>query len=235
MDLAQAYALVTGGSSGIGFEIARALKARGAKVAICGRDARRLERAAESIGCLGLRADVSQEDEVERLVHRVLEGLGGYDVLVNNAAVGYFSTLVDIDVERFCDLLATNLTGAMLVARASARVFVPQRRGHIVNVGSTAARRGFANGTPYVASKFALSGMTECWRAELRRHDVRVTQVDPSEVQTPFLGSQPKANPRKLRPREIAHAVLAALALDDRGFIPSFEVWATNPDGPPPA
>ena len=74
--------------------------------------------------------------------------------------------------------------------------------------------------------------MTECWRDELRRHNVRVTLVNPSEVQTPFfakLGRQQQLSEKKLRPEEIADAVVGFLKIDDRGFVPEFSVFATNP------
>ena len=229
MELRGAKALVTGGSAGIGLETARALASRGAAVAICGRDAAKVEDAAKAVGCLGIRADVSREPDVDALFEATLEGLGGLDVVVNNAGFGYFAPLVEIDVAQAEAVLATNVVGAMMVGRAAARHFVAQRRGTIVNVGSTAARRGFAKGTAYAASKFALAGMTECWRAELRPFDVRVMQVDPSEVQTGFGGGEPGKNPKKLRSEEIAHTIVALLEMDDRGFVPDLEVWATNP------
>jgi 3-oxoacyl-[acyl-carrier protein] reductase len=87
-------------------------------------------------------------------------------------------------------------------------------------------------GTAYYASKFALRGMTECWRAELRKHNVRVFLVNPSEVLTDFAstaGLAQKANETKLRPEEIAHAVKSALEMDDRGFTTELTVFATNP------
>jgi 3-oxoacyl-[acyl-carrier protein] reductase len=230
VDLSKARVLVTGGSAGIGLETARSLVERGAAVAICGRDAGRLEAAAKETGATPIQADVARPGDVERLVAGTIEALDGYDVLVNNAAIGTFARLVDVDLEDFEAMLRVNLTGAMLVAQASARHFVRQERGHIVNVGSTAARRGFAGGSGYVATKFALRGLTECWRAELRKHDVRVMQIDPSEVLTGFGGGTPPQTERKLRPREIAHAILAMLEMDDRGFIPDLQVWATNPD-----
>jgi 3-oxoacyl-[acyl-carrier protein] reductase len=72
--------------------------------------------------------------------------------------------------------------------------------------------------------------MTECWRAELRKHDIRVMQINPSEVQTEFFrGGRPQSE-RKLRAIEIAHAALSMLEMDDRGFITELSVWATNPD-----
>ncbi|HUP44893.1 MAG TPA: SDR family oxidoreductase [Thermoanaerobaculia bacterium] len=230
MDLARAHALVTGGSSGIGLETARQLRARGAKVAICGRDAERLRRAADEIGATAVEADVSVERDVVRMVKTVVDSLGGYDVLVNNAGFGHFAPLIETDLQEMEHLFGTNVFGAMVVARESVKHFIAQSRGNIVNVSSSAGRRGFAGGTAYAASKFALSGMTECWRAELRKHNIRVMQINPSEVQTAFFGGSRPASDRKLRSLEIAQAIVSMLELDDRGFVTEMSVWATNPD-----
>ncbi len=228
-----AKVLVTGGSSGIGLETARQLRLRGAQVAICGRNATKLARAASEIDAVALPADVSREEDVVELVARVIDRLGGYDVLVNNAGFGSFAPLVETSLAEMQRVFATNVFGAMLVARESARHFVAQRRGNLINVASTAGQRGYAGGTAYAASKFALSGMTDCWRAELRKHDVRVMQINPSEVQTEFFAASGRNRPRsekKLRAEEIAHAIVAMLEMDDRGFIPELSVWATNPE-----
>ena len=234
MDVRSARALVTGGSSGIGLETARQLRQRGAKVAICGRDESRLTHAAKEIDALAIHADVAVEADVVRMVRHVIDAFGGYDVLVNNAGFGIFAPLVETDLAAMQRVFATNVFGAMLVARESARHFVAQNRGNIINVASTAGRRGFAGGTAYAASKFALSGMTECWRAELRKSNVRVMQIDPSEVQTDFVvasGREARAySERKLRAGDIAQTIIAMLELPDRGFITETAVWATNPD-----
>jgi 3-oxoacyl-[acyl-carrier protein] reductase len=229
MNVAEARVLVTGGSSGIGLETARQLRARGAQVAICARNGERVATAAKEIGAAAFEADVSREDDVKRLVAAVVERLGGYDVLVNNAGFGSFAPLLETSLEEVQRVYATNVFGAMMVARESARHFVAQSRGNIVNIASTAGQRGFAGGTAYASSKFALSGMTECWRAELRKHNVRVMQINPSEVQTEFFRGRPFSE-RKLRALEIAQAIIAMLEMDDRGFVPEMSVWATNPD-----
>jgi 3-oxoacyl-[acyl-carrier protein] reductase len=230
MRLEDARVLVTGGGTGIGRETARRLAERGARVAVCGRREAPLTSAAEEFGAIPIRADVSDEADVRRLVETVVREMPGYNVLVNNAAVGYFAPLLGTATGGFERVLATNLTGAMMVARESAAHFVEHGGGTIVNVGSTAAGKGFPGGTAYAASKFALTGMTECWRAELRKHDVRVMQVNPSEVQTEFGGAdRPAENPSKLRSDEVAHLILALLELDDRGFVTDATLWATNP------
>src|ERR1700681_293941 len=195
MNLKNAVALVTGGSSGIGHGIAKSLIDSGARVAITGRDKGKLDKAAKELGAHPIQADVSKEADVQRTI-------------------------------------ATNVTGAMLMAREAAKHFISRNRGNIVNIGSTASHRGAPNGTAYYASKFALRGMTECWRQELRKNNIRVFLVNPSEVITSFgaaAGFEQKDNPTKLRPEDIAHAVKSMLEMEDRGFVTELTVFATNP------
>ena len=232
MELKDATALVTGGSTGIGRAIAQKLAASGARVAITGRDRKKLTATAQALGVFPVQADVSKEADVERTFREVLAQFGHLDILVNNAGSGVFKNLVDFDLASFEAVFATNVTGAMLMGREAARHFVARNRGNIVNIGSTAAVRGAPKGTAYYASKFALRGMTECWRAELRKNNIRVFLVNPSEVLTDFYptaGLAQKANETKLRGEEIAHAVKSALEMDDRGFMTEVTVFATNP------
>ena len=94
------------------------------------------------------------------------------------------------------------------------------------------AVRGFANGSAYVASKAAMTGLTLCWQAELRKHNIRVMQVNPSEVITEFgakIGYTPTGVEKKLKGTEIAQAIFSLLSMNDVGFIPEINVWATNP------
>lgn len=230
MKYADVKAIVTGGGSGIGYEVARGIARAGGSVVICGRREDVLARAAKEIGAQAVAADVSLEADVERLFTRAVDLLGGLNLLVNNAAFGHRSPLVELEREDFERVFATNVTGAMLCGRAAARHMVAHGGGTILNVGSTAARKGYPTGSAYAASKFALSGLTECWRAELRPHDVRVMQVDPSEVQTPFGGrDMSRLNPTKLMAEDVAHVIRSMIELDDRGFIPATTIWATNP------
>lgn len=232
MQLAGATAIVTGGTTGIGRAIAEMLVGAGARVAITGRTAARVSDVAREIGALGVCADVTNESDVARTFESALGAFGHLDILVNNAGFGVFKPLVDMDRESFDAVFATNVTGAMLMGREAARHFVARKRGNLVNISSTAGLRGAAKGTAYYASKFALRGMTECWRAELRPSNVRVFLINPSEVISEFAtraGFPQSDNPSKLRGEDIAHAVKAVLEMDDRGFTPELSVFATNP------
>lgn len=233
MDLNSANVLVTGGSSGIGKETARQLVEAGAKVVIAARNEEKLNQAADETGASPIVCDVGNEQQVVQLIEKTRETLDHYNVLINNAAYGSHSSLVDTSTKIMKEQLQTNTVGAMMVARESARVFIENDYGNIINVSSSSGKRGYAGGTSYVASKFALSGMTQCWRAELRPHNIRVMQINPSEVQTAFsenAGHGKRAfNETKLIGEDIAQTICDMLRMHDRGFITETSVWATNP------
>lgn len=233
MNLKNATALVTGGSSGIGLAIATALVDAGSRVAVTGRNQKRLAEAAQAIGAHPIQADVSSEEDVTRTYREFFDKFGHLDILVNNAAFGERRSLLDMDRTKFDAILQTNVIGMMLMSREAAKHFIERKSGNIVNIGSTAGVRGAANGTSYYASKFAVRGMTECWRAELRQHNVRVLLINPSEVLTNFAVTagftQDDKNPTKLQAEDLAHIVKAVLEMNDRGFTTELTVFATNP------
>ena len=107
-----------------------------------------------------------------------------------------------------------------------------QKSGTIINIGSTASLKGYKNGSIYASSKFAVRCLTQCWQSELRSYNIRVTQVNPSEVTTAF-GNQERVERNeiynKLTPKEISHTIISALEIEDRGMINELNVWATNP------
>ncbi|MDQ2674880.1 MAG: SDR family oxidoreductase, partial [Chloroflexota bacterium] len=188
MNLSDGRVLVTGGSSGIGREVARTLVHKGARVAICGRNERRLREAADAIGATAIPGDVSVEGDAVRIVSEMIAAFPDYNVLVNNAAIGAFAPLLELTAEELRRVWEVNVLGTTLMARESARHFVARRRGNIINVGSTSGLRAGAGGSAYASTKFALRALSESWRAELRTHDVRVMLLNPSEVVTEFFG-----------------------------------------------
>ncbi len=232
MNLNNARVLITGGSTGIGFETARLLKESGAEVLICARSEDTLKAAAKDLDVSYFTADVSDEAQVQALFDHALKTLGGLDVLINNAGVGHIAPFVDTPVGDFTRIWEINTKSAFLCGQLAARHFIAQNSGNIINISSMGAVKGFPNGSAYVASKAAMTGLTMCWQQELRKHNIRVTQINPSEVITPFgekIGFVNTNPERKLHGREIAEAILGVLSLNDVGFIPELNVWATNP------
>jgi 3-oxoacyl-[acyl-carrier protein] reductase len=232
MEINGARILVTGGSLGIGKATAKVLVDAGASVGITGRSEGRLEAAAGETGAWPIVADVGTPDDINKSLNTFVEKFGGLDCLVNNAGVARGGRMENVGIEDFEEVFKVNVYGAALMAAAAVKIFKKQNRGHIVNIGSTAAVKGHKGGSVYTASKFALRGMTMCWQMELRKHNIRVVMINPSEVAT-AIGSADRvertAAPNKLSSAEIAHAIKSVLEMDDRGFIPEFEVWATNP------
>jgi 3-oxoacyl-[acyl-carrier protein] reductase len=232
MHLKNKKILITGGSLGIGLATARVLVEAGAQVGVTGRNAARLQKAAAATGAHAIVADVSQPADVERTMVEFLKQFDGLDCLINNAGIGVHKPLVELSAQEMEEVWRVNVLGATLMAQKAAGIFIQQQHGNIVNIASTSGLRGYETGTAYVASKFALRGMTECWRAELRRHNVRVMLINPSEVPTAFGNADRVERPEqdnKLTSVEIAYSIKAALEMDDRGFIPELSVFATNP------
>jgi 3-oxoacyl-[acyl-carrier protein] reductase len=232
MEIKNARILITGGATGMGYEMAKMFKEKGAEVLVCGRTEKTVIETAKELNILGFTADVANEKDVENLFKFIQDKWNGLDVLINNAGIGYFNELVSTTTEDFTRVWEINVKGAFMVGREAAKIFIRQDKGNIINICSTASLYGFVNGSAYVASKFALKGMTECWRSELRKHNVRVMQINPSEVVTGFgakSGYGSDKNEKKLTASEIAHVALSMLTMDDVGFITDATVWATNP------
>jgi 3-oxoacyl-[acyl-carrier protein] reductase len=232
MQLEQAKILITGGSSGLGKAMAEVLTEAGANVLITGRDADKVERVAQQIGCQGLPFDVADYDSISSHAAKAIDLLGGIDVLINNAGIGEFAPLGKITIEQFERVFSVNVFGLTLLTQEILPNFEEKKSGHIINIASTAALKGFAQGSIYSASKFALRALTQCWQAELRPKGIRVLQINPSEVPTAFNQSdreERELKEHKLTPTEIAHSIKAVLTMDDRGMIPELSVWATNP------
>jgi 3-oxoacyl-[acyl-carrier protein] reductase len=233
MNIKDSTFLVTGGSAGIGKSTAKLLLEKGGKVAITGRDKSKLEKVAKEIGAFPIHADVATENDVHKTYEIFLKQFVKLDCLINNAGIGdAWNEITELDMKAFHKVYDVNVFGAALMASEAAKLFKKQKSGNIINIASTAGTKGFANGTVYASSKFALRGMTQCWQAELRKYNVRVILINPSEVTTAFGDSERRERPEvknKLRPTEIAHAIVTALEMDDRGFIPEVTIWATNP------
>lgn len=233
MKISNSTYIVTGGSAGIGKATAKMLVNKGGKVAITGRDKKKLEKVAKEINAFPIYADVAKQENVDKTYDEFLKEFGKLDCLINNAGIGGgWAEITELDMKAFRDVYDVNVFGAAMMGSKAAQIFKKQKYGNIVNIASTAALKGYAKGTVYASSKFALRGMTQCWQADLRKYNVRVILINPSEVTTAFGNAkriEREEISNKLRSEEIAHTIVSSLEMDDRGFIPEVSVWATNP------
>lgn len=182
-------ALITGGGTGIGRDIALLFAKEGADVAISGRRPEPLAEAVVEIETKGSRAlavagDIGEEADVVRMIGETVAQLGRLDILVNNAAiVGQVGPLVDTDLAQWNDALRINLTGTMLCSREAVRQMQKQGDGGaIVNVSSNVGRRGFPNRAPYVCGKWAMHGMAQTLAIEVAPDGIRVNTICPGPV-----------------------------------------------------
>ncbi len=195
-------AVVTGGTSGIGLAIAKALADAGANVTIAGRSQERGEEALEAFRADGLDAgflscDVGDAGSVSALVGEVVSSHGGLNVLVNSAAINIVKPALDHAPEDVDALLASNVRGAFLCAQTAAKVMVDQGGGKIVLLTSMVAERAVPNQAVYVATKGAVVSLTRALALEWAPHDIQVNALGPQLTKTPMTGGL-FANPEKM-------------------------------------
>lgn len=236
MEINNSRVLITGGSSGIGKETAKQFIAKGAKVVITGRDENKLKKVADEIGAIPLSFDISDLKSIPQKAKEALALLDGkIDTLVNNAGIGAFPALGEITENDLLRVYNTNVFGMALLTQEFLPQFKEQSSGNIINIGGTASQKGFAKGSVFAASKFAVRGMTQSWQAELRKYNIRVALVNPSEVTTAFTyrsrenRDERKEQSNKLGSEDIAHTIISIVEMRNKGFIPEVTIWATNP------
>ena len=200
---------------------------------ITGRDVNKLQKVANEIGAIPLPFDISDLKSIPEKAKEAMSLLEGtIDVLINNAGIGVFPLLGEITEDDLKTVYNTNVFGLALITQELIPFFKAQQSGNIINIGSTASLKGFARGSVYAASKFAVRGMTQSWQAELRKDNIRVSLINPSEVTTAFADTnreERNEESNKLGAEDIAQAILSVVNMRDKGFVPEVTVWATNP------
>ncbi len=238
MNLDGKNALVTGGGSGIGLGIARALANAGCRVAISGRRDSVLQEAAHAPGqpeLLAHSADVADRNSVEKLVEWTTETMGQIDILVNSAGINIKTrAMSEMSPTQWDDVLRVNATGAYNCMHAVLPKMLERRDGLIINISSIAGLRASPlGGVAYSASKFAMAALGTSVGNEVGPSGVRVTNVFPGEVNTPILDNRP--NPvsdehkaQILQPEDFGDVVVAIAALPPRAHVSDIVIKPTS-------
>lgn len=231
MSLRGKVAVVTGAGKGIGKSIALSIAEAGANVVLAARTRSDLKSVAKEIEghggtALVVPTDVSDEQQVTRLVATTVERFGGVDILVNNAGIGVFDKVVDLKPDDFDRMWNVNVRGAFLCSRAALPYMIKQNSGIIINVASLAGKNAFIGGAGYAATKWALRGFSQCLMLEVREHNIRTITVCPGSVNTEFNST---TKPRALQPQDVADAVLLAVQLPERAMASEIDLRPTIP------
>ncbi|GGH31967.1 3-ketoacyl-ACP reductase [Paenibacillus segetis] len=238
MQLTNKTAIITGAGKGIGKSIAIALAKEGVNLGLIARTAADLEslqnslKTEHSVDVHIATADISNQQEAEAAVLKLQAQLGSIDILINNAGIAEFGTLVDMEQSTWERIIQVNLMGTYYITRAALPFMLKQNSGDIINVASTAGERGFATGSAYCASKFAVLGLTESLLQEVRKSNIRVVALTPSTVATELAqnaGLKIGDEDRMMQPEDVAELALATLKLPARVFVKTAGIWTTNP------
>ncbi|MEH7114154.1 3-ketoacyl-ACP reductase [Neobacillus niacini] len=231
-------AFVTGAGRGIGKAVAIALANEGVHIGLLARTEADLKEVVKSVEALGVKAayaavDISSQDEVEQAVKKITEELGTADILINNAGIGRFATLLEMDPQEWKRIIDVNLMGPYYMTRAVLPQLIEKNSGDIINISSTNGLNGAATSSAYSASKFGLIGLTESLAQEVRRNNIRVTTLTPSTVATELAVNTnliAENNEEKyMQPEDIAEFIVAQLKLHPRIYVKTASMLATNP------
>jgi len=192
MQLNGKSALVTGAASGIGAEIARVFADAGAKVCIADVNEEQAKKTSSTLkNSIGVRMDVTREDEVERGVDEMVRQLGGVDILVSNAGVQHIDSIADVSFQNWKKILSVHLDGGFLTTRACMRRMIEQKRGgSIILMGSVHSKEASPQKGPYVAAKHGLAGLCRVVAKEGAAHGIRSNLICPGFVRTPLVERQ---------------------------------------------
>ena len=186
MNLSGQIALVTGGGTGIGKAIAKAMLAEDAKVIIVGRKEEILKEAQAELGSdvEMMTCDVTQEDQVKKVYENIMSNHGKIDILINNAGMAAKAKSYEMSYDLWKKVVDVNLNGAFLCAREAMKIMVNQKSGRIINIGSISGQMSRPENAPYTATKFAIEGLTRALALDGRDHGVAVSVIHPGNAAT---------------------------------------------------
>jgi len=228
-------AIITGGSSGIGYGIAESLLKEGYNVAITSRSEERALQAVKKLkgigigAVIGLEVDVRSFEGQSAAVKEVLEKWGRIDVFVANAGVGHFASITDLSLEEWHETIDTNLTGPFYSIKAALDALAATK-GYFITISSLAGTNFFEGASAYNASKFGLTGFTQAVMLDIRKLEIRVTTIMPGSVATAFNGHEINDQDAwKIQKEDIGELVADILKMNSRALPSKIEIRPSLP------
>lgn len=231
-------AIITGGARGIGKATAIALAKEGVHVGLLARTEATLQEVAALIEGFGVKVayaavDISSKEQVDAAIEALQRKLGPADILINNAGIATFGTILEMDPEEWKGMIDTNLMGTYYVTRAVLPQLIAKNSGDIINISSTNGLNGAATASAYSASKFAMIGFSESLAQEVRRNNIRVSTLTPSTIATDLaldLSLIKENNDSKyIQPEDVAEFIVDQLKINPRMYVKAASFIATNP------
>ena len=216
--LAGKIAIVTGAGRGIGRAVASNLAQSGCRIILTARTLGQLEQVQQELSTTGaeaivIAADLTRDDEVQRLVDESQQRMGAPDILINNAGWGKRAAVVKVALEDLDQTLRLNLRAPMILARSFVPAMIRKGEGAVINIGSISGKTGEANGAAYSASKFGLIGFTQSLYEEVREYGIKVAVILPGFVDTPLIPPNRQLDRSKMiQPADVAQTVRYILA-----------------------
>ena len=235
MDYKNKVAYITGGTHGIGFGVAQILLEKGMRVAISGRKLETAQEAAKKLSSddskvLGISSDVTKYEDEQKAVEQIIEKFDQLDVVLANAGVGHFAPVYELEIDKWKQMIETNLTGCFHTLKASFEA-LKKSEGYYMTLASLAGTNFFANGAGYNASKFGVVGFTQAAMLDLREHNIKVSTIMPGSVKSEFNNHEPSEKDTwKIQPEDIGKLVWDLLQMHPRTLPSKIEVRPTRPD-----
>ena len=241
------HVIITGGSSGIGKEVAKLLAREGANISIIARDRTKLASAQQEIALeststqqriIALSADVCQRQEIEIAIEKAIASIGSPDILVTCAGIAHPGYFRELPLEIFENTMAINYFGSLYAIKAVLPAMEKQKRGHLVLISSGAGLIGIYGYTPYSPTKFALRGLGESLRGELKLSGIKVSIVYPPDTDTPQLEAEKKTKPPETKlitggaqtwsAQDVAKEILKGIVQEKFAITPGLEMGLLN-------
>ena len=233
MDLTTKTAIVSGASKGLGRATAKALVQKGCKVFGLARNKGGLDSLQKELGksFVAVPLDITDAFAVEKWISDTFSTENAPDILINNAGAGVFGAIDELPLEKWEQMIGTNLSGMFYLTRGVASLMKEQQSpSHIINIGSILGKTTNATKSAYSATKYALQGFSESLFKELRPFNIKVTVVNPGSIETDFFAqSGIKANSAMLHPQEIAATLIHVLETPDNVLIDELTLRPLNP------